>query len=191
MAFFGHHEVLAAPATPVHYGIEDDLNGGGIGTDFSDPNAGSEEIGSNAELGGSEAESSTYDLYGLPINDTTEDSIVGTNTVNLTGMSESPMTPVGTNGANVNGSGSAGQQIQTRNRAESWISQIYESVAHGITRQGTSVTTASQAPATQGVISSAPVTLVQSSAAGISFHGNLVLFAILGIVIGLVVFGDF
>jgi hypothetical protein len=189
MSYFGHFELVAEPATPVHYGIDDGQEGY-IAENY-DPDTGSDQIGSNAELGGEEAESATYDLYGMPINDTTESSIVGTNTVNLTGMSESPMTPVDTDTgvANINGSGQAGQQIFTRNPANSWISQTFESLARGLSRHGQNTTTITQAgaPTTPVGVTTPPV-LQQTGIAGISLHGNLVLFFIIGAVIAVIVF---
>jgi hypothetical protein len=175
MSFFGSFEVLDPPATPVHYGIEEGQEG--FTAEDYDPYTSSDDLGSTAELGGTQVQTATYDLP--------DDA----NVVNLTGMSESPMTPVTTgNGANVNGSGQAGQQIPSRAAAESWISQVYESVARGITRQGTTTTTTVQAASTAPATGSAPPVLMQSPVAGISLHGNLVLFFIIGVIIAVVVF---
>src|ERR1700678_1762480 len=188
--FYGHHELVGEPATPVHYGVEEGQEG--FGEEDYDPNTSSPDIGSNAEVGGVDVDTNTNEL---PNVGTGSSTLLESNDVNLTGMSESPMTPVTEgNGANVNGSGQAGQQVSTRPAAESWISQTYESVIKGINRQGTTTTTIAQAGASQSPVASGPsnpVTLTQTGVNGISLHGNLVLFAVLGIVVGLVVFGDF
>lgn len=175
MSHWGQFEILEPPATPIHYGIDDGQEGW-TDEDY-DPYTSSDDLGSNAELGGAAVGTATYDIP--------DDA----NVVNLTGMSESPMTPdTEGNGANMNGSGQAGQQIPSRAPAESWISQVYESVARGITRQGTTTTTVTQAAAELPVTSSAPITLVQSPIAGMSLHGNLVLFFIIGVIVAVVVF---
>lgn len=189
MSYYGSHEILADPATPIHYGIDDGQEG--YSEEDYDPYTSANVIGSNPELGGEVAETATFDLYGIPINDTTESSIVGSNTVNLTGMSESPMTPDTENGANINGAGSAGQQVFTRNHANSWISQTLESLGRGISRQGVSATTVSQAGAAQGPSGTSPATppvLTQTGVAGISLSANLVMFFIVGAIIAAIAF---
>jgi hypothetical protein len=174
-SFYGNVEILPPEGTPVHYGVEGDE--AGFSSEFYDPYTSADAIGSNAELGGDSAAVGNSDWENF--NDA--------DVVNLTGQTESPMTP-STTGPNLNGAGTAGQQIPSRHLAQT-LSSALHSVMTGLVRQGGTVTAITQAPIPQSP--TAPVTLVQSPVAGISLHGNLVLFFVVGAVVALILFPRF
>lgn len=141
--------------------------------EFNDPDTSPNEIGSGPELGGTDGEVSTYD----DLNDE--------ETTNLTGQSDTAMLanapPQGT-ATNPAGSGSAGQQVASVAPDPAATDAVHE-VSHPGTA-GAVLTSIFKSPSETFKKSTA--TLTQTSQAGISLHGNLVLFFILGIILGVI-----
>jgi len=174
-------DILEPPATPPRYtsGVTDDAIGmtGGASDLNDETTADDPVVGSGPELGGQESTATTYGSNGVASGVTDED------TVNLTGMSESPMT-ANASGPNVNGSGAPSAQ-QVSSRAPSGIgTQIATSdIVSGISKFGSSIADSLFAPRK----SNAPMVLMQTKQAGLGKWGNLALFFMIGLLIAMVV----
>jgi len=142
--------------------------------EFNDPDTSANDIGSSAELGGAHGDAATYDDL--------DDAQV----INLTGQSDTAMVAGTTeNGTAENpaGSGSAGQQIMSVRRDPAATDQI-----RGLVRSGQShgavLASTFHSPRRDGVTNRGSAPLVQTSQTGISLSANMILFFILGCILG-------
>jgi len=174
-------DVLPAHEVPVRY---DGVSGDAVALTGSVPDLNDDTtdddpvVGSGPELGGQESTAATYGSTHIATGLTDPD------TVNLTGMSESPMTP-NPSGPNVNGSGSpSAQQVRSRALSSQAVQLAANSTLAGISHFGNTVADNLFAPRK----STAPTVLMQTNQKGLNFTGNLVLFFIIGVILAMVIF---
>jgi hypothetical protein len=175
MLSIDQYEVLPPVGSPQQY------DNPPLGADFSgsfeeynDLDTSSDQIGSGAELGG----------VSSPVGTPFGSRLTEADTVNLTGMSESPMLFGVMDGPNVNGSGSAARQLPSRslNYSATQVSQALQSEANW---RGISLATLSSAPRR----ARGPMVLQQSRQSGMSLSGNMALFFFIGALFAVVVWG--
>lgn len=183
-SFIDDLEVLPAHEVPARYNsnVTDDA----VEVSGSDPTLDSNDeaydvaTGSGPELGGTSSSATTYSSSSTPGD---VGSVNDADTVNLTGMTESPMV-ASASGPNINGSGADAQQVSSRSYASAAAQAASTSIQKISSGLGASLAQSFLAPKS----TTGKTVLQQTSQKGLGKFGGLLLFFFVGALVAMVAF---